>query len=183
MLFVSPHLLYQLTGVVQEQEIYHPHTGKFLRTEKGIDAEFFHGTSPRWATEIAMGMEQFHHAWRCLPEEQPREAMISAYDTDVQAEQNQWAPETKAHVEQFLLNHPDNGVRYFQLDPPSVTMSEPWRGYDQTHHFKIVKVAAELEPETQRYALEYERANKNRDSVVKDLVKLVGEESEELIVV
>ena len=54
-------------------------------------------------------------------------------------------------------------------------MAEPWRGYDATHHFKIGKIAAELEPETQQYALEYERAHKNRDSVVSDLETLIGE--------
>ena len=38
-----------------------------------------------------------------------------------------------------------------------------------------------LEPETQRYALEYERAHKNRESVVGDLEKLIGD-AEELVV-
>jgi hypothetical protein len=182
LLFVTPHLLYQMTGIVQEEEVYHPTTGKFLRTNRGIDAEFYHGTAPRWAMEIVMHDPRFHAAWSGLPDEQPREAMVSAYDTDVQAEQHQWTPETKEHVEKFLLNHPDHGVRYYQLDPPRVTMAEPWRGYDNTHHFKIGPIAKELEPDTQRYALEYERKNKNRESVVGDLVKLVGEDAEELAV-
>ncbi len=176
MLFVTPHLLYQLVGIVQEEEVYHPQTGKFLRSNPGIDAEFFHGTAPRWAVEIVMADQRFHAAWSGLPDDQPREAMISAYDTDLQAEQKRWSPEIKKHVEDVLLTHPDHGVRYFQIDPPSVTMAEPWRGYDTTHHFKIGKIAAELEPDTQRYALEYERANKNRESVIGDLEKLVGEE-------
>ena len=175
MLFVTPHLLYQLVGIVQEEEVYHPQTGKFLRTNRGIDAEFFHGTAPRWAMEIVMADPRFHAAWSGLPDEQRREAMVSAYDTDLQAEQHNWDKETKEYVEQFLLRHPDHGIRYFQIDPPSVSMAEPWRGYDATHHFKIGKIAAELEPETQQYALEYERAHKNRDSVVSDLEALIGE--------
>lgn len=182
MLFITPHLLYQLTGIVQEEEVYHPQTGKFLRTNRGIDAEFFHGTAPRWAVTLAMENPRFHAAWSGLPDDQPREAMISAYDTDLQAEQRQWDAATKEHVEKFLLNHPDHGVRYFKVDPPEVRMDEPWRGYDKTHHFQIAKIAKELDSESQRYALEYELAHKKRDSVVAELRKLVGEDVEEFVV-
>jgi hypothetical protein len=107
--------------------------------------------------------------------------MIAAYDTDLKAEQQGWTPEIKEEVERVLLHHPDLNLRYFLVEPPSVTMAEPWRGYDNTHHFQIAKVAKVLEPETQRYALEYERAHKNRESVVGDLEKLVGD-AEELVV-
>ena len=176
MLFASPHLLYQLVGIVQEEEVHHPQTGKFLRSNPGIDAEFFHGGAPRWVVEEVMNDPRFHAAWSGLPDDQPREAMISCYDTDLQAEQHNWDAATKQLVEETLLRHKDNGVRYFHLEPPHVTMAEPWRGYDTTHHFQVVKVAKELDVESQRYALEYERAHKNRDSVVGDLEKLIGDE-------
>lgn len=181
MLFVTPHLLYQMTGIVQEEEVYHPMTGKFLRTNRGIDAEFFHGSAPRWAIEQAMSHPQFHAAWSGLPDDQPREAMISSYDTDFQAEHHQWEPETKEHVEQFLLRHPDNGVRYFHFEEPDVQMDEPWHNYDSTHHTVVIKIARELDIDAQRYSLEYERLHKNRRSVVEELEALVGEEVEVVV--
>ncbi len=174
MLFLSPHLHYMLTGIVQAEDVYHPHSGKYLNTKPGIDAEFFHGGCPRWAMEAAMDTPAFHAAWSGLPDDQPREAMISSFDTDLRAEGHQWDDETKEHVEQFLLNHPDLGRRYFLFEPPSVRMEEPWRGYDETHHHKIRVIAKELDADSQRYALEYEIAHKNRPQVVSDLTEIVG---------
>lgn len=176
MLFISPHPSYQLVGIIQEEPVYHPQTGKYLKTNPGVDAEFFHGGAPSWAIEQALENQSFHAAWGGLPDEQPRHAMIASYDTDVQAEQKGWDSATKDFVEQFLLSHVDNGVRYVVAEPPSVRMEEPWRNYDQTHHKQVAVVAATLDPETQRYALEYERAHGNRPSVVEKLEALVGVE-------
>ncbi len=180
MLFLSPHRNYILTGVVQAQDNYHPNSGIYLNTTPGIDASFGSG-APGWAIEQALDTPFFHHAWGGLPDEQPRAAMIGAYDTDWQAEQNGWDAETKEHVEQFLLKQPDFGYRFFKFDPPHVTLSEPWRGFDNAQWKQVAVIARELDPESQRYTLEYELANKNRTEVVKQLQELVGEDAEVIV--
>lgn len=181
MLFVSPHPSYQLVGIIQEEPVHHPQTGKYLKTNPGVDAEFFHGGAPQWAIDQAMDHPRFHEAWNGLPDDQPRHAMISSYDTDAQAQQKGWDEATKDFVEQFLLSHVDCGVRYIAVEPPYVRLEEPWRGYDSTHHHKIRVIAKELDAESQRYALEYERANKNRPQVVSDLQAIVGEDAEVVV--
>lgn len=174
-LFGTPHPGYLLTGIVQEEPVYHPQTGKYLNTKPGIDASFGM-TLPRWAMDIALDDPKFHAAWSGLPPDQPRTAYVGAYDTDVAAEMGGWDEATKDHVEQFLLNNVDFGQRYFLFEPPSVRLEEPWRGYDSTHHHKIKVIARELDPESQRYALEYEQATKNRPAVVEALTEIVGDD-------
>ena len=178
MLFVSCSPNFQKTGIIQEEAEYHPMTGKFLKINPGVDAEFTHGGVPSWAMEQALENPQFLGHWGGLPENVNPATYVSRYDTDKEAAQKNWDDETKTLVEHFLLNQNDYGDWYVKVDPPSVRMEEPWRGYDNTHHKKIHVIAKELDPESQRYALEYEVAHKNRAEVVGFLAEIVGEPEE-----
>lgn len=163
MLFLSPHLHFQIAGIT---------------TPSGrVTAEFFHGGAPKWAIEQAMDNQRFHQAWRGLPDDQPREAMISSFDTS----EKPWDEETRRTVEEALLASPDHGLRFMLVEPPYVRLEEPWRGYDTTHHKKIPVIAKELDPESQRYALDYEKANQNRESIVAALTDLVGDDEEVVV--
>lgn len=182
MLFISPHVQYQLVGIRPAQDIYHDRSGIYLRTIPGIDAEFHHGGAPSWAVEQALSNSRFQDAWHGLPDDADRHAYVGSYDTDQQAQQYGWDAETKEHVEQFLLNHSDHGIRYIVAEPPSKTMSEPWPGYNGLHWKQVVQAVKggsvrELGIDL-AYTLEYEREHANRDSVITALEASVEPEED-----
>jgi hypothetical protein len=175
LLFISPHPQYQLVGIKKARDVHHPASGKYLHTEPGIYAEFFHGGAPHWAIEQALAHPPFQAKWQGLPDGTPLHAYVSSYDTDEQARVNQWDAETKQHVEEFMLNHPDYGDRYIKAVPVEETLDAPWATYDKTHHFQVAKIVKDLEIDPV-YVLAYEKANGNRPSVVKALEELVPAE-------
>lgn len=175
MLFLSPHPGYLITGCRQPVDNYHPASGAYLGTTPGIDIEFVHGGSPEWATEQALANPKFTSLWRGLPDNTDNRLFIATYDTEKKQQENSWDDETREEVERFLLGHPDFGTRYILMEHPENVQGEPWRGYDNAHHFTVIKVAKELDSDAQAYALDYERSHKNREVVVKALEDLVGE--------
>jgi len=94
-------------------------------------------------------------------------ARISVFDTVVEQERQGWTDEMREKVEQFMLAKPNYGQDFTQVEKVAVEAGKPWASYDETHHFKIPGLAAELGLLDE--ALEYERANKNRESVVSGL--------------
>lgn len=174
MLFISPHPNYQLLGIVQEQDVYHPANGKYLRTEPPVSAEFFHGGAPSWALDQALVNPRFRSAWNGLPDGVDFRAYVSAFDTDYQAEQLGWDEERKEYVEQFLLNHTDYGQRYTLAIAPAELLEKPWPAYDDTHHMRIVLIAKEGGYDLVK-CLEYERKHKNRPQVIKVLEEALVE--------
>ena len=183
MLFISPHPQYQLLGIRHELIRYHPTNGREIGTTPGINAEFFHGGAPRWAIEQALSNPKFQGAWAGLPDGVDYGAYIATYDTDFQAEENQWDEETKEEVEQFLLNHRDYGERYTLASPPVRDGGEPWPGYDDLHHTRIINAARAIDANMQE-VLAYEKANKNRPVVVKWLEREIDrnpQPAEELV--
>lgn len=73
----------------------------------------------------------------------------------------------REEAENLLLRSPFYGEDFVKVETPADVVSKPWASYDETHHFKIPTLAAELDlvPE----ALAYEQANKAREGVIKAL--------------
>ncbi len=183
MLFISPHPLYQLLGITDELVDYHPTNGRVIRTTPGINAEFFHGGAPSWALEQALANPKFRGAWGGLPDGVDYRAYISTFDTNVAASQNRWDDDTKAYVEEFMLNHPHYGQYYIEAVAPTEIADLPWPNYNETHHSRIVITAREIGADLQK-TLNYERKNKARPFVVDLLEKELAENpqpAEELV--
>ena len=71
----------------------------------------------------------------------------------------------REEAEQMILNYPRNGIDYITVE--ETKRSAPWGTYDKTHHGRIAALADELGMVDQ--ALDYERATKNRATVVSAL--------------
>lgn len=113
---------------------------------------------------------------------QPLPELIGVYDTLEEQQRNGWSDEVRETVEKWMLAKPNLGHDFIQVDEPS--FKAPWPNYDSTHHFRIPGLAAELGVIDE--AVAYERATKNRESVLKSLEGQRGKplpepESEDLV--
>lgn len=97
---------------------------------------------------------------------------IGVFDTELEQARQGWDDATVAKVEAFMLAKPNYGQDFTKVEKVAGVASKPWPSYDETHHFKIPALAAELG--LLEEALAYEQANKNRDSVVDGLVEKLG---------
>lgn len=91
-------------------------------------------------------------------------ARIGVFDTVTEQERQGWTDETREKVEQFLLAKANYGQDFTRVEKILAVAGKPWPLYDETHHFKIPTLAAELG--LLEEALTYEQANKNRESVI-----------------
>lgn len=180
MLFVSPHPLYQMTGIRKEKITYHPVTGVPVDTSPEINAEFTHGGVPEWAMEIALAYRPFQERWGGLPEGVDPRTYVSRYDTDREAERLNWDDETKVYVENFLLNHDALGFHYIQAESPVEQEAPPWFNYEKTHWKQVVQTAKTAGIPLD-YVLGYEERTLKRPGVLEQLREEIGE-SEELVV-
>ena len=82
--------------------------------------------------------------------------------------------EDREGAEKLLLGSVFYGTDFIQVaEPVELVPQKPWPNYDETHHFKIASLAAELG--LTEAALAYELANKNRKGVIE---ALTGEKNE-----
>lgn len=100
-----------------------------------------------------------------------------AFDLDAAAQRYEWTEEEREFVARRMLRlcaRPE--FTDFRLWEP-VAPGPPWPTYDDAHHFRVAALAEELGlvPE----ALAYERATKNRSSVVEGLEAKLGEQAVE----
>jgi hypothetical protein len=172
LLFISPHAQYQLVGITTEVVDYHPTNGRIIGTRRGIDAEFFHGGAPSWALEQALSNETFKGAWSGLPDGVDYRAYVSSYNTEDQQRMLGWDDETREYVEQFLLNHQDNGNKYIQAVPPAQVEGLPWPTFNELHHSRVLIVAREIGADLNE-VLAYERTHKARPFVIEGLEKAI----------
>lgn len=167
-LFISPHPQYQLLGIINEQDIYHPANGKYLRTEPAVNAEFVHSSPPSWAVDQALANPRFRSAWNGLPDGVDFRAYIGMFDTEAAQITYRWSDETREFVEDFLVNHPDNGLAFAVAELPEEMTGRPWPQYDQCHHMRIHIVAQELGKDLAEVKL-YEQTHQNRPVVIQKL--------------
>lgn len=80
--------------------------------------------------------------------------------------------------ENLLLNDSAYGVEYIVVE--AVKAAKPWPSYDDTHHNKVVSLAAELGLVAE--ALAYEQENKQRPTVIEQLEAALPTESGEFVV-
>lgn len=122
-----------------------------------------------------------HLTWSGLPTEgdgvtpiDPAEfGRIGVWDSIEFQAQYDLTDEEREQAEQMVLTSYHHGREYIQLDEALVDgPAAPWHTYDSTHHSKIATIAEELRCVAE--ALAYERANKNRPSVVSALEERVG---------
>lgn len=98
---------------------------------------------------------------------EPLDGRIGVYDTVEEQARQGWDDETVKKVEAFMLAKPNYGLDFTRVEKIVAEAGKPWPSYDETHHFKIPALAAELGLLSE--ALAWEQANKNRDSVVSAL--------------
>jgi len=101
--------------------------------------------------------------------------LVSVFDTDVFASQNQLDDETKEKLESHLLNRPEHGIDYMRVVAPKI--AAPWPAYDdirsggaKTTAEKVLEQVIALGFDRDRERLEqiiaYERQNLNRGEIV-----------------
>jgi hypothetical protein len=101
---------------------------------------------------------------------QPLEERIGVYDTLAAQEAEDWPDELREYVEQWMLKRPNYGTDFVELQ--KLPAEKPWKNYDETHHFKIASLAADLGVVEE--ALAYEQENKAREGVLKALNEKLG---------
>ena len=77
-------------------------------------------------------------------------------------------------VENFLLNHPDNGKYYTVAVPPAQVEGLPWPTFNELHHSRVLIVAKEIGADLAE-VLAYEREHKNRPGVIEQLLEALGQ--------
>lgn len=97
----------------------------------------------------------------------PVDWRISAYDTEIEAQNKGWDDETREKVEAYVSGHKAYGISFVKMEPVIREIAKPWPSYNSTHHFKVAGLAEELG--LLEEALAYERANKARDGVIEAL--------------
>ena len=96
---------------------------------------------------------------------------VSIYDTDQEAALHGWDAETKAAVEQNLLEGQNEW--YFKLEERRA--GKPWPSYDSQTPKQILDTAALIGADVEG-VIAYERENKNRSTLVAELeAKLIGD--------
>ena len=93
---------------------------------------------------------------------------IGVFDTSEQG----YDDKLEQKVIDWMLAKANYGQDFVKVEHAAVSAGKPWASYDDTHHFKIPTLAAELGLVDE--ALAYERANKNRGSVIAGLEEKQG---------
>ena len=102
---------------------------------------------------------------------------VSIYDTDQEANLNGWDAETKAAVEQNLIDGQNEW--YFLLEEKKA--AKPWPSYDSQTPKQILETVEVIGADLESVIL-YERENKNRSTLITELsTKLTVEEPEPLV--
>ena len=102
---------------------------------------------------------------------------VSIYDTDYEATHNDWDAETKAAVEQNLLEGQNEW--YFMLEEKRA--DKPWPSYGEQTPKQILDTATVIGADIEG-VIAYERENKNRATLIAELQqKLAAQEPEPLI--
>lgn len=178
MLFVSPHPGYLITGFNQKP-IRDTASGQIVDWFDGIDIEFRHGGAPTWAAEQALENPRFQQLWGGLPDGIDRRVYIGSFDTDKIQREKGFDDDTRLAMEEWLHRHADYGIRFVEAEPPLAISGKPWATYDETHHFQVPKIAKQIGVPLED-VLEYEKRNKNRQSIVQALEAEIGD-AEELV--
>lgn len=98
---------------------------------------------------------------------EPLALRIGVYDTEVEQEKQGWSNEERELVETFIQKKPNFNHDFVEHKPAVKVIEKPWPSYNNTHHFKVADLAAELG--LLEEALAYEQANKNRPGVIEKL--------------
>jgi hypothetical protein len=98
---------------------------------------------------------------------EPLAPRIGVFDSDLERERQGWDDATLEKVETYIMKMPNYGQDFVKVEKVVGVAGKPWPSYDDTHHFKIPALAAELG--LLEESLAYEQANKNRESVISGL--------------
>ena len=130
------------------------------QTRQPVIALFQQSGVSLWERELAKdrfgfrGVAEGEDPWR----------RVSAYDTDEQAKRLAWTPEQKASAESLL--DAQQGADYFRVEKPR--LAAPWPSYSTTASGRVLELVRELDIDVE-YAIEYEKENKNRSTVIRAL--------------
>lgn len=149
-LFRSRYAAYRVK-IRSAQKHYHPATGVLIRD------------TPEMVAEFAQHNGEFKYQDENGMERTGADIRGHFYDLDADAFEKGWTDEEKDLARTVLLRVCDRfpGDMWVHETPK---VAAPWPTYDETHHNKIPVLAVELGLLDE--SLEYERQNKNRDSVV-----------------
>lgn len=111
--------------------------------------------------------------WSGLPTEGDHTTLISpaefgrigVWDSEKWQNNHKLTDDERKEGEQMMLSSPSYGKDFIRVDVTAAkAVSAPWGSYDKTHHNKIPLVAEDLGLVSE--AIDYERATKNRTSVL-----------------
>lgn len=105
--------------------VYNPHNGAVEKTIPALVVQFQHsGTVPDYARDAVASMVDWGQGVGL--DEDPF-TRCGSFDSDVEAERNNWSAEDKALVEEVLKR--GSGTLYVVADVPRV--AKPWPKYDE----------------------------------------------------
>src|SRR5262245_42434354 len=167
MLFKSP-ISMMVVNVIKEVPDWHPATGTYMGVkQRRVAAEFGQA-----------GQEYDYHNPLTGQADKTVDIVGNYFDTDAEAERNDWTSDEKESVEKRLMACTREIPQWVQLvERVAPIPDKPWASYNSMHAQKIAKIAIELGVIDE--ALAYERATKNRPEVIGMLeVQLENERSE-----
>lgn len=173
MRFISPYPGFRI--VVKHQDIEILASGQPRVLKDGFTAEFRITDVTDWERDFA----RKNFAFRGTVTDEggrdidPTNSRVSSFDTSTINNDS-----LRKEVEQILLSHVDQGRDFYHVEAPKV--APPWPTYDKVPAAKIAAKVAEDGYDVEA-VLAYERANKNRDSVLDALGALGKTEEEELV--
>lgn len=121
--------------------------------------------------EVELAQERFKFTG--LAEGELPTRRLSVYDTDEQARLHGWDPELKAEIEATL--DAGQSADYFRVEPQPAPA--PWPTYDQLDAAAVVKAVPLLGSDPDM-VLAYERAHKNRKSVIDALSQAAAQHAD-----
>jgi hypothetical protein len=171
MRFVSngPHLG---LGTVQKEKFVLALDGQRDQTDESVSVQFTQEYITQADIDFALQFfpeSQFTGRWLEGDgvTQEPLDLRIGCFDTIEEQSRQGWDDETREKVDAFMLAKPNYGQDFTKVEKILVVSGKPWPSYDETHHFKIPALAAELG--LLEEALAYEKDNKNRESVISGL--------------
>ena len=98
---------------------------------------------------------------------EPLALRIGVFDTMEEQRRQGWTDDERETVETFMQAKQNYGQDFVEFKPVEKIIEKPWPSYNNTHHFKVAELAAELG--LLEEALAYEQANKARAGVIEKL--------------
>jgi hypothetical protein len=169
-----------LTMPLRDTKTDYAPNGAVIKVHPAISVQFHpQGAAPDWAKEAVSKLSNWGAGVGLNEDPYTR---VGTLDTDEEAKSQGWDAETKAFVEQALLNAPSNGTEYVVCSAPKT--ARPWDKYDEfVGEDAVAKIlyTVDLTGADARAVLRYEKENAAREDVIDALEQLVEKNEEDVV--